>query len=186
MPRSVVLGRVRYDAVNDVLEYLSKIKSRLIDETVSPETVDGVDVSSHASRHIPGGSDPLLAYTVASLATSFTTTSTSLVEAFATPGVVNLTNFGCMAFSHFVKAANTDSWFMPYIGTSRLAATIVRANAEEQLCYTRIFKASISGNLRLVVACTGTPTGALTVDGDLGTPAYSTASNLIEGWWIPT
>jgi len=186
MPRSVVLGRVRYDAVNDVLEYLSKIKSRLIDESVSPETVDGVDVSSHASRHRPGDADPIFAYTVASLATSFTTTSTSLVEAFATPAIFDLTNFGCMAFSHFVKAANTDSWFMPYIGGQRLAATIVRANAEEQFCYTRMFKSAISGNLRLLVACSGSPTVGLTVYGDLGTPAYSTVSNLIEGWWIPT
>jgi len=63
MPKSVFIDKAVYDAVNDVLEYLSKLKSRLIDESVSPELVDGVDVSSHASRHEPGGVDGLTGFT---------------------------------------------------------------------------------------------------------------------------
>jgi len=57
MPKSVFIDKAVYDAVNDVLEYISKLKSRLIDESVSPELVDGVDVSDHSSRHEKGGAD---------------------------------------------------------------------------------------------------------------------------------
>jgi len=59
MPKSVFLDKAVYDAVNDVLEYTSKLKSQIIDESVSPATVDGVDVSTHASRHVSTGADPL-------------------------------------------------------------------------------------------------------------------------------
>jgi len=59
MPKSVFIDKAEYDAVNDVLKYLSKLKSRLIDESVSPELVDGVDVSNHASRHLSTGADPI-------------------------------------------------------------------------------------------------------------------------------
>jgi len=49
MPKSILLDKAEYDPAKDVIRYISKLKSQLIDESVTPATVDGVDLSAHVA-----------------------------------------------------------------------------------------------------------------------------------------